>query len=64
MSVTTKLLKLYRVDQQLEGLRSRLRAAEAYLKNQERLIAEIDGSAGDLKVQIIKLEAKIGRAHV
>ena len=41
MGVTSKLLALYRVDQQLHGLKSRLRGAEAYLKNQDTLLKGI-----------------------
>lgn len=36
MSVTEKLLKVYRVDQQITGLQSRLRAAERFLAEQEQ----------------------------
>lgn len=57
MGVTAKLLGLYRVDQQLTGLKSRLRAAEAYLKEQERQLTEIDAKALSLKSQIRQLEA-------
>ncbi|MFG0292842.1 MAG: zinc ribbon domain-containing protein [Phycisphaerales bacterium JB065] len=57
MGVTTVLLKLYRVDQRLHGLRSRLRSAEIYLKAQDRKLAEIDEKAGSLKAQIRQLEA-------
>lgn len=57
MGVTAKLLALYRVDRQLTGLKSRLRAAEAYLKEQERQLVEIDAKAQSLKSQIRQLEA-------
>lgn len=57
MGVTTVLLKLYRVDQRLDGLRSRLRSAENYLKAQDRKLAEIDEKAQSLKMQIRQLEA-------
>ncbi len=40
MGVTGKLLALYRVDQQLRGLNARLRSAEAYLRQQEKLLAD------------------------
>lgn len=36
MDVTAKLLKVFQVDKQLRGLRSRLNAAEAFLKEQNR----------------------------
>ena len=59
MGVTAKLLKLYRVDQQLEGLKSRLRAAEAYLKNQEHQLGELSAKATELNDAITKLEATV-----
>ncbi len=57
MGVTTVLLKLYRVDQRLHGLRSRLRSAEIYLKAQDRKLAEIEDKAKSLKAQVRQLEA-------
>jgi predicted nucleic acid-binding Zn-ribbon protein len=36
MTVTEKLLRLFRVDQQLDGLQSRLRGAEKFLDEQTR----------------------------
>ncbi len=59
MGVTAKLLKLYRVDQQLEGLNSRLRAAEAYLNNQENQLRELAVKAQDLHDSIKKIEATV-----
>lgn len=60
MGVTTVLLKLYRVDQKLHGLRSRLRSAENYLKAQDRKLAEIDEKVRSLKAQVRQLEATAG----
>lgn len=57
MGVTAKLLGLYRVDQQLTGLKSRLRGAEAYLREQDRQLEEIDAKLGSLQGQIRQLEA-------
>ncbi|MCA9280778.1 MAG: hypothetical protein H6812_08830 [Phycisphaeraceae bacterium] len=58
MAVTAKLLRLYRVDQQIRGLRSRLDAAERYLRSQDHQLSEIDKSLKTLKAQAQKLEAE------
>lgn len=42
MGVTQKLLALYMVDRQLSGLKSRLRSAESYLKQQDAQLKEIE----------------------
>jgi len=60
MGVTTVLLKLYRVDQRLHGLRSRLRAAENYLKAQDRKLAEIEEKTRSISTQVRQLEATAG----
>jgi predicted nucleic acid-binding Zn-ribbon protein len=57
MGVTSKLLGLYRVDQQLTGLKSRLRGAEAYLREQDRQLTEIGAKLESLRSQIRQLEA-------
>lgn len=57
MGITTALLKLYRVDQRLHGLKSRLRAAENYLKAQDRKIADLQDKQASLSTQIRQLEA-------
>lgn len=57
MGVTSKLLGLYRVDQQLTGLKSRLRGAEAYLREQDRQLTEIGAKLESLRGQIRQLEA-------
>ncbi|MEQ9617382.1 MAG: hypothetical protein RLN60_05040 [Phycisphaerales bacterium] len=59
MGVTAKLLKLYRVDQQLDGLKSRLRAAEAYLKNQESQLADLEAKSKALNDNVKKIEASV-----
>lgn len=60
MGVTTVLLKLYRVDQRLHGLRSRLRTAENYLKAQDRKLADIQEKHRSTAAQIRQLEATAG----
>lgn len=57
MGVTDRLLKLYRIDQQIDGLQSRLRGAQAYLTAQESKLATTDAKLEDLKGQIRQLEA-------
>ena len=57
MGVTTLLLKLYRVDQRLDGLKSRLRSAENYLRGQDRKLADIGDKLTSLQAQIRQLEA-------
>jgi len=57
MGVTAKLVRLYRVDQQLRGLSGRLRTAEAYLKEQERILGELDAKSGAIGAQLKLLEA-------
>jgi predicted nucleic acid-binding Zn-ribbon protein len=64
MGVTSKLLALYRIDQQLSGLKSRLRAAEAYLRKQDRLLEELSARRAGLESQKKQLEASVHNAEV
>lgn len=57
MTVTAKLLRLYLVDQQLRGLTSRLSAAEKYLAEQDRLLAELEARHASFASQLKTLEA-------
>jgi uncharacterized protein len=57
MSVTEKLLRVFRVDQQLRGLQSRLRAAERFLDEQVRQLQQIDSRRDTLGVQLKQLQA-------
>ncbi|MGH7131505.1 MAG: zinc ribbon domain-containing protein [Phycisphaerales bacterium] len=59
MTVTAKLLRLFRVDQQLRGLRSRLDAAERFLAEQERQLKEIDTRHGTITTQLKKLKTTV-----
>ncbi|MFT3686046.1 MAG: hypothetical protein QM783_14185 [Phycisphaerales bacterium] len=53
MSVTAKLLSVFRVEQMLRGLKSRLNTAEKFLGDQERQLKALDAdhqkTAGELK---------------
>jgi len=57
MGDTAKLLRLYRIDQQLEGLKSRLNGAERYLRAQDHKLSEIDRRVESLRSQARQLEA-------
>ena len=57
MSVTEKLLKLFRVEQQVRGLRTRLDAAERYLTEQDKQLAAIAARLSSLTTQCRQLEA-------
>lgn len=57
MSVTEKLLRVFRVDQQLGGLQGRLRAAERFLEEQTRLLAQIEAKRDVVSAQLRQAQA-------
>lgn len=57
MSVTLQLLKLFQVDKQLRGLRSRLDGAERFLAQQKMLLKDIDDKKGGFETQLKHLRA-------
>lgn len=57
MSVTLQLLKLFQVDKQLRGLRSRLDTAEKFLAQQKSQLKDIDEKKKDLDGQLKHLRA-------
>jgi hypothetical protein len=57
MGVTSKLLSLYRVDQKIRGLRSRLDQAESYLRQQDTLLSILTEKQDAENSQIRQLEA-------
>lgn len=59
MSVTTKLLRLYKVDCQVRSLRSRVDAAERYLKQQDRTLQDLEAKKDALTGQARQLQATI-----
>ncbi len=57
MSVTEQLLRVFRVDQQIRGLQSRLNAAETFLKEQVNQLSQIDTKREAINSQIRQLQA-------
>ncbi|USN98960.1 MAG: hypothetical protein H6810_12540 [Phycisphaeraceae bacterium] len=57
MTVTDKLLRVYRVDRKIEGLKSRLRAAERFLGQQNEHIESIGRRATAVDSQLRQLKA-------
>lgn len=57
MGVTSQLFELFQVDRQLRDLTGRLKAAEAYLAEQERLLGTISGRHEALVAQLKQLDA-------
>jgi predicted nucleic acid-binding Zn-ribbon protein len=59
MSVTEKLLRVFRVDQQLQGLQSRLRAAERFLEEQDRQLRELQAAAESVAAQLRQIQVLV-----
>jgi predicted nucleic acid-binding Zn-ribbon protein len=59
MSVTAKLLSVFRVDQQLRGLKSRLNVAEKFLAEQEKLLKDLDTKNGAAAAELKQLKTTI-----
>lgn len=57
MNVTDKLLRVFRVDQQIRGLQSRLRTAERFLNEQIKQLSEIDARLSSIASQLRQLKA-------
>ncbi len=57
MTVTERLLRVFRVDRQIDGLRSRLRAAERFLAQQNHQIEQIEQRRASLESQLRQLQA-------
>ena len=58
MTVTSKLLKVYHVDCQLSGLRNRLKSAERFVGEQNRLLKEIEGRRDALRAETMRVKAQ------
>ena len=57
MSVTLQLLKLFQVDKQLRGLRSRLDSAERFLAQQQAQLKDIDDKRASVELQLKQIRA-------
>lgn len=63
MDVTTRLLRVYKIDRQLAGLQSRLRAAERFLAEQTRQLSALDTKHTALARQVKQISATVGNAE-
>lgn len=63
MNLTAQLLRVFLVDKQLTGLQSRLRSAEAFLGEQERLLAQFTAQKSDLELKIKQARAAAATAE-
>ncbi|MCC5823275.1 MAG: hypothetical protein LAT64_08220 [Phycisphaerales bacterium] len=63
MTVTKKLLALFRVDKEIRGLSTRLNAAERFLGEQTRQLADIATRASSLEAQLRQLQAAAANAE-
>jgi len=63
MSVTEKLLNVYRVDEQIKGLKSRLNAAERFLGEQERAASDLGAQSEAIGSQLRQLKAAAADAE-
>ena len=64
MSVTDKLLRLYKVDRQLRSLRNRINQAQRYVDAQDRQLSESADKHEALSRQLRQLEASIKNDEV
>ncbi len=63
MSVTRQLLSVFRVDKEIRGLQSRLEAAERFLGEQTRKLADLGAAGESLQTQIRQLRASTANAE-
>lgn len=63
MSVTSKLLAVFRVDQQIQGLQSRLEGAERFLAEQTRQLAALGTQKDSIETQLRQLRASEANAE-
>lgn len=63
MSVTEKLLSVYRIDEQIKGLKSRLEAAQHFLDEQERAAEDLSAQLGAVEGQLRQIKASSADAE-
>ncbi len=63
MSVTNQLLSLFRVDIEIKGLQDRLEAAERFLGEQTKKLADLGDQSESLQSQIRQLKATTSNAE-
>lgn len=63
MTATAKLLRLFRVDQQIGGLDGRLRSAQRFLDAQSKALNELNARRASLAAQLRQLTASAGNAE-
>lgn len=63
MTTTARLLRVYRVDEQLKGLESRLRGDDRFLKDQDGELGRIDKQKQAIESQIRQLKATLGNSE-
>lgn len=63
MTETDRLLKVFRVDNSIDGLQGRLRAAERFLAEQERQLAAIDDQHKTTQAELRKTKASAANAE-
>jgi predicted nucleic acid-binding Zn-ribbon protein len=59
MSVTAQLLKVFRVEQQLRGLKSRLNVAEKFLAEQTKQLQQIEATHAKLSAELKHLKTTV-----
>ncbi|MFK7758743.1 MAG: zinc ribbon domain-containing protein [Phycisphaerales bacterium] len=63
MTVTQKLLSVFRVDQQIQGLQTRLQGAERFLAEQTRQLASLGTEKDSIETQLRQLRASESNAE-
>ena len=64
MTVTDQLLRVFRVDQQIDGLQTRLRAAERFLNEQGKQLQQIGVKKASAETQLRQVTASAANAEV